>query len=70
MSQSLKDQIKTATIEAMRAKDKERLSTLRMLSAAIKQREVDERIELDDTAVLTDLDTPEEWKRFREAEPS
>jgi molybdenum cofactor cytidylyltransferase len=28
------------------------------------------KVEFDDTAVLTDLDTPEEWKRFREAEPS
>ncbi len=52
MSDSLKDQIKTVTIEAMRAKDKDRLGTLRMLAAAIKQREVDERIELDETNVL------------------
>lgn len=35
---------------------KERLGTLRMISAAIKQREVDERIELDDQQVLTVLD--------------
>ena len=53
MSDSLKDQIKQSTITAMKAKDKERLGTLRMLSAAIKQREVDERIELNDTDVLT-----------------
>ena len=37
---------------AMRAKDAARLSTIRLLLAAIKQREVDERIELDDAAVL------------------
>ena len=37
---------------AMRAKDAARLSTVRLLLAAIKQREVDERIELDDAAVL------------------
>src|SRR5205085_11003131 len=37
---------------AMRAKDAARLSTLRLLTAAIKQREVDERIELDDAAVV------------------
>jgi len=37
---------------AMRAKDSARLSTVRLLLAAIKQREVDERIELDDAAVL------------------
>jgi uncharacterized protein YqeY len=37
---------------AMRAKEAARLSTIRLLLAAIKQREVDERIELDDAAVL------------------
>jgi len=37
---------------AMRAKESARLSTIRLLLAAIKQREVDERIDLDDTAVL------------------
>lgn len=36
----------------MRAKDAARLSTIRLLLAAIKQREVDERIELDDAAVV------------------
>ena len=40
----------------MRAKDSARLSTLRLLTAAIKQREVDERIELDDAAVLAVID--------------
>ena len=43
----LSDDVKTA----MRARDAERLSTLRMAQAAIKQREVDERIELDDAQV-------------------
>jgi uncharacterized protein len=38
---------------AMRAKDAARLSTVRLLLAAIKQREVDERIELDDAQVLS-----------------
>jgi uncharacterized protein YqeY len=37
---------------AMRAKDSARLSTVRLLLAAVKQREVDERIELDDAAVV------------------
>src|SRR3954464_2472973 len=41
---------------AMRAKDSARLSTIRLLLAAIKQREVDERIELDDAAVLGVID--------------
>ncbi len=40
---------------AMRAKDKERLGTIRLIAAAIKQREVDERIELDDARVLAVL---------------
>ena len=40
----------------MRAKDTARLSTIRLLLAAIKQREVDERIELDDAAVLGVID--------------
>ncbi len=42
--------------DAMRAKDKPRLATLRLITAAIKQREVDERIELDDTQVTLVLD--------------
>ena len=36
---------------AMRARETDRLGTIRLLQAAIKQREVDERVELDDTAV-------------------
>lgn len=40
----------------MRAKEKERLGTLRLITAAIKQREVDERITLDDTQILAVLD--------------
>ncbi len=41
---------------AMRAKDAERLGTIRLLLAACKQREVDERIELDDAAVVAIID--------------
>lgn len=48
---SLKVRLKEQQILAMRAKDKVRLGTIRMLLAAIKQIEVDERIELDDDAV-------------------
>jgi len=48
---SLKARLKEQQILAMRAKDKVRLGTLRMLLAAIKQIEIDERIELDDDAV-------------------
>lgn len=53
---SLKDRITGDVKDAMRAKDKPRLGTLRLITAAIKQQEVDERIELDDTQVLTLLD--------------
>ncbi|WP_127478372.1 GatB/YqeY domain-containing protein [Sulfurivermis fontis] len=57
MSQeSLKQRIDADMKEAMRAKDKERLGTIRLILAAIKQREVDERITLDDTQVLTVLE--------------
>lgn len=49
---SLKFTINEDMKSAMRAKEKERLGALRLLLAAIKQREVDERIELDDAAVL------------------
>jgi len=41
---------------AMRSGEKDRLSCIRMLQAGIKQREVDERIELDDTQVLAVID--------------
>jgi uncharacterized protein YqeY len=51
-STSLKDRITEDMKTAMRAGDKERLGTIRMLQAAIKQREVDERITLDDAQVL------------------
>ena len=49
---SLKDQITEDMKNAMRAKDTVRLGTIRLLLAAVKQREVDERIELDDGAVV------------------
>lgn len=49
---SLKDRINEDMKAAMRAKDMERLGTIRMITAAIKQREVDERITLDDAQVL------------------
>ena len=48
---SLKVRLKEQQIAAMRAKDKVRLGTIRMLLAAIKQIEIDERIELDNDAV-------------------
>ena len=53
---SLKERITADMKDAMRAKDAERLSTIRMLLAACKQREVDERIVLDDAAVIGIVD--------------
>jgi uncharacterized protein YqeY len=53
---SLKDTITEDMKTAMRARDAARLGTIRLLLAAIKQREVDERITLDDTAVLAVID--------------
>jgi uncharacterized protein YqeY len=50
---SLKEQIIEDMKNAMRAKDTGRLGTIRLLLAAIKQKEVDERIELDDVMVIT-----------------
>jgi uncharacterized protein YqeY len=53
---SLKARITEDMKTAMRAKDSARLSTIRLLLAAIKQREVDERIELTDADVLAVID--------------
>ncbi len=52
----LKEQITEDMKAAMRAKDGDRLGTIRLLQAAIKQREVDERITLDDAAVVAVVD--------------
>ena len=53
---SLKAQINADMKAAMRAKETARLSAIRLLLAAIKQKEVDERIELDDAAVIAVVD--------------
>jgi len=53
---ALKERITEDMKTAMRAGDKERLATVRLLLAAIKQREVDERITLDDGQVLAVID--------------
>lgn len=53
---SLRQQINDDVKAAMRGKAKDRLGVLRMINAAIKQKEVDERTELDDTGVLAVLD--------------
>ena len=53
---SLKAQITEDMKTAMRAKDSARLGTIRLLQAAMKQKEVDERVELDDAAVVAIVD--------------
>ena len=60
---SLKEQLKAAQKEAMRARDKERLGTVRLILAELKRVEVDERIELDDTRVLAILDKMQKQRR-------
>lgn len=50
---SLKDRVTEDMKTAMRAGEKERLATIRLILSAIKQREVDERITLDDSQVLS-----------------
>jgi uncharacterized protein YqeY len=53
---SLKEKITEDMKTAMRAKDSERLGTIRLLLAAMKQKEVDERVELDDAMVVAIVD--------------
>ncbi|MCD9088456.1 GatB/YqeY domain-containing protein [Stenotrophomonas sp. SY1] len=53
---SLKQQLTDDMKAAMKAGDKHSLGVIRLINAAIKQREVDERIELDDAAVIAVLD--------------
>ncbi len=59
LSQRLQEDMKAA----MKAKDKERLGAIRLIIAAIKQREIDERITLDDAAVLAVLDKAAKQRR-------
>ena len=53
---SLKEKLQDDIKQAMRAKEETRLGTLRLLSAAIKRREIDERIQLDDAQVITAIE--------------
>ena len=53
---TLKDQITEDMKTAMRAKDSARVGTIRLLQAALKQKEVDERVTLDDAAVIAIVD--------------
>jgi uncharacterized protein YqeY len=60
---SLKDRIQEDMRAAMRSGEKERLGTIRLILAAIKQREVDERITLDDTQVISVLEKMSKQRR-------
>ncbi len=53
---SLKTRISDDMKAAMRAKEADRLGTIRLLMAAMKQKEVDERVELDDTMIVAIID--------------
>lgn len=53
---TIKETLNQSVKDAMRAKDKPRLTTLRMATSAIKQIEIDEKIEVDDTRALAVLD--------------
>ncbi len=55
-AESLVAQIKASMKEAMKARDKERLGTIRLMQAEFKRVEVDERIDVDDARALTILD--------------
>jgi uncharacterized protein YqeY len=60
---SLKERINEDMKAALRARETARLGALRLLLAAIKQREVDERIQLDDAAVLAVIDKMQKQRR-------
>ncbi|HLF65992.1 MAG TPA: GatB/YqeY domain-containing protein [Gammaproteobacteria bacterium] len=60
---SLKHRLQEDMKTALKAKEKERLGTIRLILAAIKQREIDERITLDDAAVLAVLDKAAKQRR-------
>ena len=65
---SLKEKLSSAVKDAMRSKDKDRLVTLRMAQAAVKQIEVDERRELTDDDVLKVLDKMLKQRRHAAAQ--
>lgn len=60
---TIKERLKSDMIESMKAKEKERLETIRFLMAAIKKVEVDTRKDLDDAAVIAILNTSIKQRR-------
>lgn len=65
---SLKDQLADDMKAAMRGRDKARLSVIRLIQSAIKQREVDEQIELDDAGTLAVIEKMIKQRRDAEAQ--
>ena len=65
---NIKDQLSEDMKSAMRARDKERLAVIRMVNAAIKQREVDDGITLDDPAVLAVIEKMVKQRRDAESQ--
>tara|TARA_R110002072_G_scaffold2252_6_gene18663 strand:- start:11215 stop:11664 length:450 start_codon:yes stop_codon:yes gene_type:complete len=63
MSSPIKTEIESAVKDAMRARDKQRLGVLRLIMSEFKRIEVDERIELDDTRVLSVLEKMNKQRR-------
>lgn len=63
MSDSIKSRLKSDMVVAMKAKDKDRLATIRLLNAAIKQIEIDEKKDLNDADVLALLDKQAKQRR-------
>ncbi|MDN5862904.1 MAG: GatB/YqeY domain-containing protein [Salinisphaera sp.] len=68
MSMTLKEQIGEDMKSAMRARERERLSVVRMLLAAIKQKEIDERVSLDDAGVLAVVEKMVKQRRDAESQ--
>ncbi|MDT0618940.1 GatB/YqeY domain-containing protein [Salinisphaera sp. P385] len=65
---TLKEQLSDDMKSALRAKDRERLAVLRMLLSAVRQWEIDERIELDDAGVLALIDKMVKQRRDAETQ--
>ena len=63
MSSTLKPQLITDMKSSMKSGDKHRLGVVRLILAAVKQIEVDERIELDDARILAVLDKMTKQRR-------
>ncbi len=63
MASTLKDRLNADVKTALKAREKDRVATLRLILAAIKQREVDQRIDVDDDGILAILDKMAKQRR-------